>query len=93
MQSLRQARGYGSFKLRGGIVNGNDAENWPGRTDDLIKQCHKVLGPHVELYVDANGGYSKNRSVEILELLSQNNVKFLEEPCPYWEHTTILSFG
>ncbi len=85
MQKLRMERGYGSFKLSGGIINGNDADNWPGRTDDLIKQCHKELGPHVEIYVDVNGGFSVKRNKELLELFCDNNVKFLEEPCRYWE--------
>ncbi|MCK5128885.1 MAG: mandelate racemase/muconate lactonizing enzyme family protein [Clostridiales bacterium] len=85
MQKLRNERGYGAFKLRGGMVNGNDMENWPGHTEDLIQQCHKELGPHVELYVDANGGFSVERSQQLLEILEKNNVKFLEEPCPYWE--------
>ncbi len=85
MQALRSEKGYGSFKLRVGLPNGNDTDNWPGHSEDLVRQCHKVLGPHVELYVDANGGMSVKKSLAYKELLAQNNVKFLEEPCPYWE--------
>ena len=85
MQKLRTERGYGSFKLKIAVPNGADTDNWPGHSEDLIRQCHKVLGPHVELYVDANGGMSVQKSIAYKELLMQNNVKFLEEPCPFWE--------
>jgi L-alanine-DL-glutamate epimerase-like enolase superfamily enzyme len=85
MQELRNEKGYGSFKIKVGLPNGNDADNWPGHSEDLIRQCHKTLGPHVELYVDANGGMSVKKSLAYKALLMQNNVKFLEEPCPYWE--------
>ena len=85
MLQLRTEKGYGSFKIRLGLPNGNDTDNWPGHSEDLVRQCHKVLGPHVEIYADANGGLSVKKSIEYKELLMQNNVKFLEEPCPYWE--------
>lgn len=85
MQKLRNDYGYGAFKLRIGIPNGNDRDNWPGHSEDLVRQCHKELGPHVELYADVDGGFSLNKCKEFLPLLAQNNVKFLEEPCPYWE--------
>ena len=85
MQKLRTEKGYGSFKIRIALPNGGDTDNWPGHSEDLVRQCHKVLGPHVELYADANGGMSVKKSIEFKELLMQNNVKLLEEPCPYWE--------
>ncbi len=85
MQKLRSEKGYGSFKIRIGVPNGNDADNWPGHSEDLIRQCHKILGPHVELYIDSNGGMSVKKSIALRELLMESNVKFLEEPCPYWE--------
>jgi L-alanine-DL-glutamate epimerase-like enolase superfamily enzyme len=35
--------------------------------------------------VDANGGYSPRRAIEVGRLLESEGVGHFEEPCPYWE--------
>ena len=55
---LKEENGYFAFKFRIGKECGHDLDQWPGRTESIIKEVRKVLGDEAILLVDANSCYS-----------------------------------
>jgi L-alanine-DL-glutamate epimerase-like enolase superfamily enzyme len=82
---LRDELGFGAFKVRIGKVNGHDADQWPGRTEELIPAVRKAIGGGVRLLADGNSCYSPRRAIEVGRILEANACSHFEEPCPYWE--------
>lgn len=85
---LHETKGYEAFKIRIGSLDskGDDVDQWPGRTEELVPTVREAVGDDVELFVDANSAYSPERAIEIgEEVLAPNDVVHYEEPCPYWE--------
>jgi L-alanine-DL-glutamate epimerase-like enolase superfamily enzyme len=59
------------------------AESWGSREDhDLarIARARKIIGPKSELYVDANGGYTRKQAVRVAEAAADSDVRWFEEP-------------
>ncbi len=83
--ALKEEFGYKSFKFRVGRECGHDVDQWPGRTEDIVKRVRKTLGDDVTLLVDANSSYTPQKAIEIGHLLQDYGVNHFEEPCPYWE--------
>ena len=83
---LRDRHGYRAFKFRIGRENGQDLDEWPGRTEAIVPGVRKALGPEATLLVDANGGYSPKKAIEVGRMLEQHGICHFEEPCPYWEY-------
>jgi L-alanine-DL-glutamate epimerase-like enolase superfamily enzyme len=81
----RDAGGFSIFKIKIGKRNGHDEDEWPGRTESVVKAVRKALGDDAELYVDANSCYSPGKAVEVAKLLEDEGVALFEEPCPWWE--------
>jgi len=58
-------------------------ESW-GRNErrDLarIAFARSVIGPGVELYVDANGGYTRKQAVRMAHAMAEHDVTWFEEP-------------
>ncbi len=58
-------------------------ENW-GRAErrdlDRVALARRVIGPGVELYVDANGGYRAGQAVRLAAAMEQHEVSWFEEP-------------
>lgn len=82
---LQQEQGFAAFKLKIGKRAGHDADEWPGRTEELVKTVRATLDPATELLVDANSCYTPARAIEVGKLLQDLNFAHFEEPCPYWE--------
>lgn len=82
---LRESHGFRAFKVRIGSVCGHDADQWPGRTEELVAKVRTALGNDVSLLVDANSCYTPARAIEVGRMLEAHGVCHLEEPCPYWE--------
>jgi L-alanine-DL-glutamate epimerase-like enolase superfamily enzyme len=82
---LRDAHGFDAFKFRVGAECGHDVDEWPGRTEAIIPEIRRRLGPGAALLVDANGGFSPRRAIEVGRLLEDAGVSHYEEPCLYWE--------
>ena len=85
---LREEKGYEAFKIRIGAweSKGDDEDQWPGRTEELVPTVREALGDDVKLFVDANSAYSPQKAIEIgEEVLAPNDIVHYEEPCPYWE--------
>jgi len=83
---LRDEKGFGAFKVRIGSVCGHDADQWPGRTDELVPTVRKAIGDDVKLLVDGNSCYTPARAIEVGRMLEDHGVCHFEEPCPYWEY-------
>lgn len=58
------------------IKVGRDAQ----RDVDRVRIAREAIGPESELYVDANGAYSRKQALEQSELFSDHNVSWFEEP-------------
>jgi L-alanine-DL-glutamate epimerase-like enolase superfamily enzyme len=82
---LRDQRGFDAFKFRIGAECGCDVDEWPGRTEAIVSTVRATLGDEVTLLVDANGGFSPKRAIEVGRLLEQHGICHFEEPCLYWE--------
>lgn len=82
---LMKEKGYRAFKVRIGKVCGHDQDQWPGRTEALIPTVRKAIGDDVSLLVDGNSCYTPGRAIEVGQMLQEQGVCHLEEPCPYWE--------
>ena len=85
MLALREQHGYRAFKFRIGRECGHDADQWPGRTEAIVRLMRETLGDDATLLVDANSCYSPRKAIEIGHLLADYGVSHFEEPCPYWE--------
>jgi L-alanine-DL-glutamate epimerase-like enolase superfamily enzyme len=85
LAELREAHGYRAFKIRIGAENGHDADEWPGRTGQLVPAVREAVGADAQLLVDANSCYTPARAIEVGRMLESHGVVHLEEPCPYWE--------
>jgi L-alanine-DL-glutamate epimerase-like enolase superfamily enzyme len=83
---LQDQFGYDAFKFRVGKECGHDQDEWPGRTEAIVPQVRKALGPDARLLVDANSGYSPQKAIEVGRMLEQHGIRHFEEPCPYWEY-------
>jgi L-alanine-DL-glutamate epimerase-like enolase superfamily enzyme len=58
-------------------------ESWgtePRRDLDRIAAARAAVGPDVELYVDANGGYGRKQAVRIVQAADEFDVRWFEEP-------------
>ena len=82
---LRDAHGFDAFKIRAGAEVGRDQDEWAGRTEEIIPTVRRVLGPDVDLLIDANSCYSADRAIEVGRILEDWGYCHYEEPCPYWD--------
>ena len=82
---LRDEKGFDAFKFRVAAECGRDVDEWPGRTEEIVKVVPAALGDGVAKMVDANSGFSPARAIEVGRMLEDNGISHFEEPCPYWE--------
>jgi L-alanine-DL-glutamate epimerase-like enolase superfamily enzyme len=85
LMALRDTYGFDAFKVRVGSECGQDRDEWPGRTEDIIPTIRNALGANVALLVDGNSGFSPARATKVGRMLEDNGYEHFEEPCPYWE--------
>ncbi len=81
----RDLHGYQGFKIKIGKRQGNDVDEWPGRTESLIRTVRAAVGDDVLLLADGNSGFTPKRAIEVGRLMEEYSFSHLEEPCPYWE--------
>jgi L-alanine-DL-glutamate epimerase-like enolase superfamily enzyme len=58
-------------------------ESWGGnerRDVERVSLAREVIGPHAELYVDANGGYTTGQAVRVAREMADYDVTWFEEP-------------
>lgn len=82
---LRDEKGFTAFKWRVGRECGRDADEWPGRTEQVVPVVARALGDGIDKLVDANSCYSPAKAIAVGRMLEQNGIGHFEEPCPYWE--------
>ena len=82
---LRGEYGYDAFKFRVGSEVGHDQDEWPGRTEEIVKTMNQALNGEADLLVDANSCYTPKRAIEVGRMLEDHGICHFEEPCPYWE--------
>ncbi len=85
MLALKEQYGYRAFKFRIARECGHDVDQWPGRTESIVKLMRETLGDEVALLVDANSGYTPGKAIEVGKMLQDYGISHFEEPCPYWE--------
>jgi L-alanine-DL-glutamate epimerase-like enolase superfamily enzyme len=67
-----KSQGITRFKIKVGRDFKQDIER--------VKLSREIIGPDAELYVDANGAYSRKEALYIAERFSENKVTWFEEP-------------
>ena len=82
---LRDEKGFDAFKWRVAAECGHDVDEWPGRTETIVPHVARALGAGAAKLVDANGGFSPSRAIEVGKLLEAEGISHYEEPCPYWK--------
>jgi L-alanine-DL-glutamate epimerase-like enolase superfamily enzyme len=58
-------------------------ESWgaeTGRDLERIAQARKVIGDETELFIDANGGYTRKQAIRVMAAAADLDVRWLEEP-------------
>ena len=85
LKRLRDEKGFDAFKFRVGAEYGDDVDEWPGRTEEIVPTMRKALGDGVALLVDANSAFRPKRAIEVGRMLQDNGISHFEEPCLYWE--------
>ncbi len=73
-ERVREKYGITTFKVKVG--------RRPFRADvDVVRALREHFGTEVELYLDANRGWSAAESMRVLDLVSDLDITFFEEPC------------
>jgi L-alanine-DL-glutamate epimerase-like enolase superfamily enzyme len=85
LAKLRERDGFTAFKFRIGREVGHDQDEWPGRTEAVVREVRQALGDDATLLVDANSCYTPEKAIEVGRFLEDAGVAHFEEPCPYWE--------
>lgn len=85
MSRLRDEKGFDAFKVRAGAEVGRNTDEWPGRTEEIIRTMRREMGDEAALLIDANSCYSPDRAIEVGHILQDHGFCHYEEPCPYWE--------
>jgi L-alanine-DL-glutamate epimerase-like enolase superfamily enzyme len=78
-------QGFTAAKFRIGTECGQDRDQWPGRTEEMIATVPSVLGQRVETLVDANSGFGVTRAIAVGRMLEQAGVAHYEEPVSWWD--------
>jgi L-alanine-DL-glutamate epimerase-like enolase superfamily enzyme len=71
-----QGDGIPRVKMKVGTAWGSR----PGRDLERVARVRQALGDEVELYVDANGGYSRKQAVRLGQAFADQGVTWFEEP-------------
>lgn len=82
---LCSEQGFTAAKWRIGAECGEDVDEWPGRTEEIIPVLSRALGDGVDKLVDANSGFSVPRALEVGRILQDHGIGHYEEPVPYWD--------
>ncbi len=85
LAGLVDAHGFTAVKVRVGSTFGFDADQFPGRSVEVVREVRRLLGDEIEIMVDGNSGFSAPRAIELGRALEDLGVFHFEEPCPYWD--------
>ena len=85
LKRLCGEQGFTAAKWRIGAECGEDVDEWPGRTEEIIPTVAHALGEGIDKLVDANSGFSVRRAIEVGHMLQAHGICHYEEPVPYWD--------
>lgn len=66
-------RGYRALKIKGGVSVDEDQEK--------LLLIRERVGPEIEIYFDANQGYTEKEALQCMQVLNRVGAKFIEQPC------------
>lgn len=52
----------------------------PEQDPERVRQAREAIGPHVELFVDANGAFARKQALRMADTLQRFDVRWFEEP-------------
>ncbi len=81
---LRDEKGFDAFKFRVGAECGRGADEWHGRTEEIVQLVPAALGDGITTMVDGNSCFGVDRAIQVGHMLQDNGITHFEEPCPYW---------
>ena len=84
LKKLRDDFGFRAFKFRVGSECGRGRDEWKGRSEEIVVEVPKKLGPGIIKMVDGNSCYSAAQAIELGNRMTDNGITHFEEPCPYW---------
>lgn len=82
-RQLRDQLGHWALEQRIPRVKIKIGQSWgtdPGRDLDRMRQARTVIGDDTELFVDANGGYSRKQAIRVMSAAADLDVRWFEEP-------------
>jgi len=56
------------------------AETTPAKEVERMRRVREAIGPDVELFVDANGAYSRKQALAFAHCFAEHQVSWFEEP-------------
>ena len=68
--------GFRILKIKVGINHHDDLE--------AVRKIRELVGPDISLRLDANQGWGKKETVEVMKQMEQYGVDEIEQPIPYW---------
>jgi L-alanine-DL-glutamate epimerase-like enolase superfamily enzyme len=83
LAELVEKFGFRAVKVRVGDRFGADADVYPGRSIEVIREVRKALGDGIAIMVDANSAFTPSRAIELGRRLEEFGIFHFEEPCPY----------
>jgi L-alanine-DL-glutamate epimerase-like enolase superfamily enzyme len=85
LKRLCGEQGFDAAKFRIGAECGQDVDQWPGRTEEMIATVPGALGDGIDTLVDANSGFSVARAIAVGRMLEDAGVGHYEEPVAWWD--------
>jgi L-alanine-DL-glutamate epimerase-like enolase superfamily enzyme len=85
LKRLCGEQGFTAAKFRIGAEYGQDVDQWPGRTEEMIRTVPAALGAGIATLVDANSGFSVARAIAVGRMLEDAGVGHYEEPVAWWD--------
>lgn len=81
--------GAKALKIKIGGRMSKNADDPPGRTEELIPLVRRSFGDGMVLYADSNGSYDAAEAIRIGRILQEYRYDFYEEPVPFdWYEET-----
>lgn len=67
-------KGFKALKVKVGLNPSEDIER--------IRMVREAVGEDIEIRIDANGGWSPDQAIEVLNRVEKFNIRFVEQPVP-----------
>ena len=82
-RQLRHQLGHWALEQRIPRVKIKIGESWgadPSRDLERMRQARTIIGEDTELFVDANGGYTRKQAIRMMAAAADLDVRWFEEP-------------